>query len=82
MPSIEAEFELFCGGCRAGICNNATEGKTKGRGMPYFEIEPCDACLEKARDEGKDKGYEEGKAEGYEEGYEAARKEFERENAA
>jgi len=59
MSAIEIDIEIFCARCGAGICNNATASRTKGRGQPCFEIEPCETCLEKAKDE----GYQEGKAE-------------------
>lgn len=82
MPDISVEFELFCGGCKAGICNNASEGTTPGRRQKYFTIEPCGKCIADAKEEGIDEGYDKGKSEGYDEGYEAARKEFEKEEAA
>ena len=71
MPAIEVDIEIFCGCCGAGICNNATPGRTGSRGQPCFNIDPCEKCLsdaeaeghKKGRDEGYDEGYEEGKAE-------------------
>ena len=60
MPLLEMEFEVFCGSCGAGICGNCTEGTTKGRGMPYISVDPCQDCLDKAKEEGKDEGYDEG----------------------
>lgn len=66
MPSVEVEIEVFCKRCGIGICNNTNVGRTKGRGQQYFEVEPCEKCLENEKNEG------------YEAGYEAARKEFER----
>ena len=71
MPSVEVEIEVYCKGCGRGMCNNTRVGKTNGRGQEYFDVEPCEYCLDKAK--------EEGKKEGYDEGYEEARKEFEKE---
>lgn len=53
MPELGLEFEVFCGGCGAGLCGNCTEGKTRGRGMPFITVEPCEKCLEKAKEEGR-----------------------------
>ena len=60
MPEIEVNIELFCSRCGAGICNNATAGKTKIRREPCFEIEPCQKCLQKEREEGYSDGYDVG----------------------
>ena len=76
MPEVSVEIEVFCS-CGNGICNNTTSGKTRGRGQPYFNVEPCKKCLDAARDEGSDKSYDDG----YQAGYEDARKEFEKPNA-
>lgn len=53
MPAVECEFEVFCGGCGAGLCGNCTEGKTPRRGMSFISVNPCEKCLETARDEGR-----------------------------
>ena len=50
MPSIE--FEVWCS-CGNGLCNQTTE--VRGG----ICVEPCEKCLEKARDEGYDNGYSE-----------------------
>jgi len=57
MPSIE--FEVWCS-CGAGLCNQTKD--VRGG----IQVEPCENCLEKARDEGYDKGYSEGYKEGQE----------------
>ena len=77
MPAIEVDIEIFCARCGAGICNNATPGRTKGRGQPTFEIEPCQKCLSDAEKESYDKGYDEGHDEGHDEGLEEGRVEAE-----
>ena len=58
MPELPLEFEVYCANCGAGLCNNCTEGKTPGRGVPCIEIEPCQKCIELAEDYGYQKGYD------------------------
>ena len=65
MPELTLEFEVFCGKCGAGLCGNCTEGKTRGRGTPFIQVEPCGICMEGAKDAGYDKGYSDGKADEY-----------------
>lgn len=54
MPSFEftcdVEFEVYCS-CGEGICHLSKGGNTPGRGEPFVEVEPCDTCMTKARDE-------------------------------
>ena len=64
MPSIDVEIEVYCS-CGAGLCRQTSVGNTRGRGQPFFEVQPCEKCLEKALDDGKDKGYQEGYDAGY-----------------
>lgn len=54
MPTLELEFEVFCSRCGAGLCWTCTEGKTKGRGMPYISLPPCDKCMEREYERGRD----------------------------
>ena len=56
MPEIEIEIEIYCS-CGAGLCRQSSAGKTKGRGQPYFTVEPCEDCLKKERELGYDEGY-------------------------
>jgi len=72
MPSITGEqtsevsldFEVFCGGCGAGICSNCTEGNTPRRGMPFITVNPCEKCLDRSNEEGYNKGYDDGYTQG------------------
>jgi len=50
MPSLE--FEVWCS-CGNGLCNQ-TKGVKGG-----IEVEPCEKCLEAAKEEGRDEGYNE-----------------------
>ena len=56
MPLLELEFEVFCS-CGNGLCNNTTEGRN--RYSQYITVEPCEKCLDVAREEGHEEGYEE-----------------------
>lgn len=58
MPSIEAEFEVYCAKCGAGLCNNSTV-RTRMGNSPAVEMEPCDRCLETSYENGYQKGAEE-----------------------
>lgn len=48
-PDVEVDFEVFCAGCGAGICNNTDVRTSRTRGMPQLTVEPCKKCLEEAR---------------------------------
>ena len=53
MPEITVEIWCSCGN---GLCNQASTDKY-GTGII---VEPCEKCVETARDEGHDAGYHEG----------------------
>lgn len=65
MPSLEqsVDFEVFCRECKSGICSNYEYRSSHNRGAHQFTAEPCDKCLENAREEGYDKGYADAKKE-------------------
>ena len=74
MPEITVKLEIFCAKCGAALNDQTTERKRNRYitdELPTFEVEPCEKCLEEAKDEafnsGKDEGYEEGKREKEEE---------------
>lgn len=56
MPSFEVEFEVYCS-CGNGLCGGSSGNNTK-RG-PSVTVEPCERCLDKAREEAIQK-YEKG----------------------
>lgn len=58
MSEVTVDIQIYCSGCGAGICSNATGGN--GR----FDIEPCERCLEAAKKEGLDEGYDNGYEDG------------------
>ena len=67
MPLIEVEIEVYCARCGEGLCNQTEATHTFRRDQPAFRVQPCERCLEAARDEGYDKGYDEGLDAGREE---------------
>ena len=63
MPTLNLDFGVYCS-CGAGLCRQTKEGQTPGRGMPFITVEPCQHCLEVARQEGYDEGFCDGLEEG------------------
>lgn len=55
MPDIS--FEAFCEKCGVGICNNISV-ESGYRGVK-ISIQPCEICLEEAREEGREEIREE-----------------------
>jgi hypothetical protein len=55
MPSMDVEFDLAC-----AKCHKTLDGATfkKANGFNVVEVEPCDDCLQRERDEGYNEGYE------------------------
>jgi hypothetical protein len=70
MPTLncwnEIEFEVECDECGASLTASVTPGTY--RTNQVVKVEPCEKCVEDAKDEGID----EGKAEGFESGKQAA----------
>ena len=69
----EVEFEVFCS-CGNGICNNSVGRNSRTRGIPQVVVEPCELCMERAKNDSYDKGH----SEGYDEGYDKAREELDK----
>lgn len=57
--TVSLDFEVFCGKCGAGICSNAETRKSYRRLYPQITIEPCERCLEEAKETGEEKAREE-----------------------
>lgn len=51
--TADVEFEVFCAQCGAGLCGNCSTRESIRRGFPQAVIEPCEKCLESAREEGR-----------------------------
>ena len=58
MPAFEVVFEVVCGKCGAGLCNQ-TETRKALRGTDYITVDPCEKCLDEARYEGFAQGEQE-----------------------
>jgi len=56
MPIAEIEIEIYCAQCGAGLCNQTEFATTRGRGLPSFRVEPCEKCLNEAREEAREEG--------------------------
>lgn len=48
MPSFELEFEVFCGICGAGLCNQSNTRTSRNRSMPQVTVDVCKDCLSNA----------------------------------
>ena len=48
MPSFSLDFEVFCGTCGAGLCNQSDTRKSRQRGENQLTVEACKTCMEKA----------------------------------
>ena len=64
--TIDVQFDVYCGKCGAALCPQSRttdhqRGRNNGR---YVEVDPCEKCMEDARD----KGWDDGHSEGYDEG--------------
>ena len=51
MPTFDIDFEVFCARCGNGLCNQSDT--TQERGRNKLTVEPCEKCLEEAKEEGK-----------------------------
>ena len=49
--TVDIDFEVYCGTCGAGICNNCTTNKTRNRMADRLDVDPCEKCLKSAREE-------------------------------
>lgn len=66
MPEFTVSFEVYCGKCGAGLCNNS-RGEER-RGTLRVTVDPCEACLASEKDEGDTEGYNRGLDEGFAKG--------------
>ena len=49
MPSFDVEFEVFCGTCGAGLCNQSDTRKSRTRGENQVTVEACEKCMYDAK---------------------------------
>ena len=60
MPSftIEVDFDVYCARCGAGLCNQSSAfDATRNKGC-RVDVEPCERCLDDAKDAGINEGYD------------------------
>jgi len=61
MPDIVVNIDIWCASCGYGLCpSTTTRTPTRGSVNESFQVEACERCLIKARQEGRDEGYDEG----------------------
>jgi hypothetical protein len=48
MPHFEISFEIFCGTCGAGLCNQSDTRKSRHRQEDQVTVDVCEKCLENA----------------------------------
>lgn len=48
MPSFSLDFEVHCGTCGAGLCNQSDTRTSRHRGEPQVTVEVCQDCVQKA----------------------------------
>lgn len=44
---LDIDFEVFCGECGTGLCNESSTRKSRNRGYAQVEVNPCPDCMEK-----------------------------------
>ena len=54
MPEMSVEFEVYCGTCNEGLCNNTDTRSSHRRGMNQIVVEACPKCSERSKEEGRD----------------------------
>lgn len=61
MPEISVDVEIWCS-CNEGLCHQSSSNRVSygGHASPGITVEPCEKCLDKAREEGYAKGFDEG----------------------
>ena len=52
----DIDFEVFCGTCGAGLCNNSDTRNSRNRNYPQVTVDACEKCMENAKDEGIEEG--------------------------
>lgn len=56
MADVTIDVDVYC------TCGNVLQAESKEgyHGAKEFHVEPCEKCLDAAKDEGDDEGYERG----------------------
>ena len=64
MPSFDVEFDVECAKCKGRLNATAVGGYS---GSKIVEVEPCEQCMDEAKDNGDTEGYDRGLKDGREE---------------
>jgi len=64
ITDIEVEIDMRCGSCNCDL-----SASYDGAAM-FLEVEPCETCIEAAKEGGEKEGYNDGYKQGHEEGLE------------
>jgi hypothetical protein len=56
-PDVAIEVEVWCGNCGDGLCGQSIAGHRQRRGH-HITVQPCEMCVNVAREEGYEKGKE------------------------
>lgn len=59
MPDITIDVDVLCSRC-GDVLSNQTEFKEGYQHAKELHVNPCEKCLDVAKDEGDDLGYERG----------------------
>ena len=51
--TVDVDFEVFCGTCGAGLCNQSNTRQSRSRNDPQVTVEACEKCMENAKEEGR-----------------------------
>ena len=58
MPEVNVNVEVYCAHCGNRLCNQTEFIRGRGGGDPQLRVEPCETCLDVARDVSYDEGYD------------------------
>ncbi len=62
MPDVSINIDVYCGKCGAGLCQQT--GVSYYRGNQSFNVDPCQNCLDEAKEEGYQDGLVDTETEG------------------
>lgn len=57
MPNFTIDFEVVCGKCGAGLCNQSSGSNYRGQNV--VTVDPCEKCINASYDEGFEHGNKE-----------------------
>jgi hypothetical protein len=55
---VDLEFEVFCGTCGKGLCNQSETRESRNRRYPQVTVDACQKCIESETEPFKDEIYE------------------------